>query len=75
MGFDADHRIQFDEPKTFAYRANIDDLAKYTLQLLQDDPLREKMAQQAWEHGQNTFHYKKIAEQALNSIKEKVALK
>jgi hypothetical protein len=30
MGFDADHKIKFDEPKTFAYRASIPDLVKYT---------------------------------------------
>jgi alpha-maltose-1-phosphate synthase len=75
MGFDADHRIQFDEPKTFAYRANIDDLAKYTLELLQDDKKREEMGQNAWEYAQETFHYKRIAGIALDNIQKMVEIK
>lgn len=75
MGFDTDHRIQFDEPKTFAYRANIDDLAKYTLELLQDDRKREEMGQNAWEYAQKTFNYKRISEIALDNIKKMVEIK
>ena len=75
MGFEADHKIVFDEPKIFAYRASIPDLAKYTKQLLTDDKLREEMGQKAYEHATKNFNYKDIAQRALTTIQEKLNLK
>lgn len=72
MGFDADHKIVFDEPKTFAYRASVSDLAKYTLQLLTDDNLREKMGNAAHEHAMKNFHYDVVAKKAFDAIKENI---
>jgi glycosyltransferase involved in cell wall biosynthesis len=74
MGFEADHKIVFDEPKVFAYRANISDLAKYTLRLLTDDKLREEMGRKAHEHALKNFHYKIVAEKAYKMLKENLNL-
>jgi glycosyltransferase involved in cell wall biosynthesis len=74
MGFDADHKIKFDKPKVFAYRADTDELAKYTLELLTDDAKREQMGKAAYEHAIKEFHYKKVAEDCLNMLKEKLNL-
>lgn len=71
MGFEANHKIVFDKPKVFAYRASIPDLVKYTKMLLTDDNLREEMGQNAQKHALDNFHYKKVAEQALQMLKEK----
>lgn len=70
MGFDADHRIHFEEPKVFAYRASIPDLAKHTLELLTNDKLREEMGRNAAEHALSNYHYVKVAEKAYDSIKK-----
>jgi glycosyltransferase involved in cell wall biosynthesis len=70
MGFDADHKIQFDEPKTFAYRADISDLAKYTLRLLTDDSLREQMGKNAHEHAMANFQYQDVARKAYQHIQD-----
>ncbi len=72
MGFEADHKIIFDEPKVFAYRASIPDLAKYTKQLLTDDKLREEMGKNAYEHAMTNFQYQDIAKKALKMIQEKL---
>ena len=72
MGFDADHKIVFDKPKVFAYRASIADLVKYTHQLLTDDKLRLEMGQAALAHAQKNFHYQQIARTARQMIKEKL---
>ncbi|RMD59894.1 glycosyltransferase [Candidatus Parcubacteria bacterium] len=72
MGFDAQHKIKFNQPKVFAYRANIDDLAEYTLRLLTDDKLRQEMGRNAYEHAQKNFHYRLIAERALRAIKDRL---
>jgi len=75
MGFDADHKIKFDKPKVFAYRASIPDLVTYTKRLLEDDQLREKMGRNAYEHAMANFQYKNIAKQALKNLEEKLGLK
>ncbi|MFH0951167.1 MAG: glycosyltransferase family 4 protein [bacterium] len=71
MGFDADHKIVFDRPKVFAYRASISDLAKYTKLLLTDDNLRETMGQQAYAHVKTNFHYHAITRYCVKMLKEK----
>ncbi len=75
MGFEADHKIKFDEPKVFAYRADTTELAKYTLRLLKDDKLREEMGRNAREHAMVNFQYKDVARKALKLIEENIDLK
>jgi len=75
MGFDATHKIKFDQPKVFAYRASIPNLIKYTKQLLTDDKLREEMGQKAYEHALKNFQYLNIAKKALATIQKKLGLK
>ncbi len=72
MGFEEEKQIEFPIPKTFAYRANIDQLAKYTLKLMQDDLLRENMGKAAAKHALENFHYKVTAKKMIDLINEKV---
>ncbi len=74
MGFAATHKIKFDQPKIFAYRASIPDLAKYTKQLLTDDKLREEMGKKALEHALANYQYVDIAKKAVKMIGEKLNL-
>ena len=66
--------VHFDSPKTFAYRANIDDLKKYTLKLLTDDMLREKMGKAAREHAVKNLDYKFIGKKISDITKERLGL-
>ena len=72
MGFEADHKIVFDEPKVFAYRASIPDLTKYTMMLLTDDKLREKMGEEAYKHAMANFQYLDVAKKALKMIEDNI---
>src|SRR3989338_3708323 len=74
MGFEDKHQIVFPQPKTFAYRADIDQLAECTLRLLTDDNLRNKMGEAAAKHTLENFHYKVTAKKMLDLIKEKIIL-
>ncbi len=74
MGFKTKEIIKFKEPKTFAYRANIDDLKKYTLKLLTDSSLREKMGKQAREHVVQNLDYRDIAKKIVELTKEKLGI-
>ncbi len=75
MGFEADHKIKFPEPKVFAYRADIDELADYTLRLLTDDNLREEMGRKGREHAMANFQYKAVAKRALEALQERLGIK
>lgn len=74
MGFEEDHRIEFDKPKTFAYRADVDELAEYLLRLLKDQELREKMGKAAREHAVATFEYHKVATRMTEVIKGRLKI-
>jgi glycosyltransferase involved in cell wall biosynthesis len=74
MGFSSKQIIKFDKPKTFAYRADIEDLRNYTLKLLTDPELCKKMGEEARKHAVNNFDYNVIARKMLDIIKEKLNL-
>ena len=74
MGFEKQDIIKFKEPKTFAYRADVEDLKEYTLKLLTDDKLREKMGKQAREHTVKNLDYRYISKKMLDITKEKLNL-
>ncbi len=65
MGFEEDHQIKFDKSKTFAYRANVNQLAECSLNLLRNDELRKELGKNAAEHALKNFHYKAVAEKML----------
>ncbi len=73
MGFQEQHQIEFAVPKTFAYRADIEQLAECTLKLLQNDSLREEMGKFAATHALKNFHYAVTAKKMIGLI-EKHAL-
>lgn len=72
MGFETEHQIEFSAPKTFAYHANVEQLAECTLKLLTDGKLREKMGKDAAEHALRNFHYKVTAKKMIELIERKV---
>jgi len=72
MGFDKKQVIEFPVPKTFAYRADVNELADYTLKLLTDDNLRERMGKAAAEHALKNFHYKVTAKVFKDHLHEKI---
>jgi len=75
MGFETQHQILFTEPKIFAYRANVNQLADYTLKLLTDDSLREKMGKAGAENALKNFHYKVTAKRMIDLIEKHVIKK
>jgi alpha-maltose-1-phosphate synthase len=70
MGFDRKKQIEFPIPKTFAYRANINQLSEFTLKLMQDEQLRIKLGKNASEYALKNFHYKVIAERLVKMLKK-----
>jgi len=74
MGFKEVFRKKFDKPKTLAYRADVDDLAKFTLDLLLNDDLRKKIGMQAAQHALDNFQYQNLAQKCADILKEKFGI-
>ena len=74
MGFKEESRIVFDKPKTFAYRANVDDLAEYLYTLLTNEEKRKAMGEAARKHAVQNFHYLNLAREMTQTIKERLQL-
>ncbi|MFH1290400.1 MAG: glycosyltransferase family 4 protein [Nanoarchaeota archaeon] len=72
QGFEKKHKVFFPEPKTFAYRANVDQLAGSLLKLMSNPDLRKKMGKAAAEHAYDTFNYKITAKHIADLVKKYV---
>jgi len=74
MGFKKKEFIKFKEPRTFAYRADINDLKKYLLKLLTEPKLCEKMGKAGREHVVKNLDYRDISRKIVEITKEKLGL-
>ncbi len=74
MGFDKQQIIQFKEPKTFAYRADINDLRDFTLKLLADKELRDSMGRKGREHVAKNLDYRITSKKMVDITKERLGL-
>jgi len=74
MGFKENFKMKFDKPKALAYRADADDLAKFTLDLLTNDDLRKKIGAQAARHALDNFQYQNLAKRCVEILKKKLNL-
>lgn len=76
FGFESEKRIYFDKPKTFAYKVNVEDLAKYLLTLFTDNKKRLEMGQAARNHAVKNFHYRDVvAANITRLIKERLNIR
>lgn len=74
MGFVTKQIIKFDKPKTFAYRADINDLRDFTLKLLTDEKLCEEMGKAGRQHVVENLDYRVTSKKMLEKIKEVLKL-
>lgn len=74
MGFATQLKMQFDKPKTLAYRADTAELAQFTLQLLVDDDMRETMGAQAAAHALAHFQYQHLARRCADILQRTLSL-
>ncbi len=74
MGYSTKQIVKFDIPKTFGYRADINDLKKYTQMLLESPELCKTMGQAGRKHVQENLDYHVTSKKMLDIIKEKLNL-
>ncbi|HEY4324438.1 MAG TPA: glycosyltransferase family 4 protein [Mucilaginibacter sp.] len=73
-GFDENHRIDFDIPRTVDYRANVDDIAGYLLELMNHPLLRVQMGKAARKRAIENFDYKVVAKQFVDIVNRKLGI-
>ncbi|MCG6190929.1 glycosyltransferase family 4 protein [Maribellus maritimus] len=73
-GFEDQHKVIFKVPRTVDYRANVQDIAKYLLQLMKDAELREKMGKAGRERVVENFDYRVVAKRFVQIINDKLGI-
>ena len=73
-GYEENRRVSFEHPRTVDYRASVNDIAKYLLQLMNDPALRDKMGHAARERVVEKFDYRVVAKQFVKIINDKLGI-
>lgn len=74
MGYSTRQIVKFDSPKTFAYRANVNDLKNYTLNLLTNPDLCRQLGENGRKHTVENLDYRVISRKMLEIIRDKLDL-
>ncbi len=73
-GYEENHRIDFDIPRTVDYRASVDDIAGYLLNLMNHPLQRMAMGKAGRIRAVDKFHYKVVAEKFIKIIGERLGI-
>jgi alpha-maltose-1-phosphate synthase len=73
-GFGDNHKILFTEPRTVDYRANVQDIAKDLLILMNDASLRGKMGKAGRKRVVANFDYRIVAKKFVEIMSDKLGL-
>jgi glycosyltransferase involved in cell wall biosynthesis len=73
-GFEEKHKVVFKEPRTVDYRADVHDIGKYLMVLMNDKSLREKMGKVARERVVKNFDYRVVARKFVQIISDKLGI-
>jgi starch synthase len=73
-GFEDKHKMIFNVPRTVDYRANVQDIAKYLLILMNDAGLREKMGKAGRERVVANFDYRVVAKRFVQIMNDKLGI-
>ncbi len=73
-GFEDQHKIVFTQPRTVDYRASVDDIAKYLLDLMTDPALREKLGKAGRQRVVENFDYRVVAKRFVQIMNDKLGI-
>ena len=73
-GFEDNHTIKFKTPRTVDYRANVQDISKDLLILMNDESLRNKMGQAGRARVVANFDYRIVAKKFVEIMRDKLGL-
>jgi alpha-maltose-1-phosphate synthase len=67
-------KVIFKSPRTVDYRASVQDIAKYLLELMRDNALRDKMGKAGRKRVVELFDYRVVARRFVQIISEKMGI-
>ncbi|MFZ4457003.1 MAG: glycosyltransferase family 4 protein [Bacteroidales bacterium] len=73
-GFEEQHKVLFDVPRTVDYRANVHDIANHLMLLMSDPSLRNKMGLAGRERVVENFDYRVVAKRFVEIINRKLGI-
>ncbi|CAN5269538.1 hypothetical protein BH23BAC2_BH23BAC2_09160 [soil metagenome] len=73
-GFEEQHKVVFEEPRTVDYRANVQDIADHLLTLMSNASLREKMGKEARTRVVKHFDYRVVAKRFVKLMQDKLGI-
>ncbi len=73
-GYEDKHTVVFNEPRTVDYRANVQDIAKYLLTLMNDATMREKLGKAGRQHVVEHFDYRVVAKRFVQIMAERLGI-
>lgn len=73
-GFEDNHKVIFEVPRTVDYRANVQDIADHLLTLMPDAVLREQMGKAARTRVVKHFDYRIVAQRFVSLIQNKLGI-
>lgn len=74
-GFEEKHKVIFNIPRTVDYRANVQDIAKYLMELMTDANLRETMGKAGRERVVENFDYRVVAKRFVQIMQDRLGIK
>jgi len=73
-GYEDNHRVDFEIPRTVDYRANADDIAKHLLELMNHPLLRIQLGKAARPHVTENFDYRVVAKKFVEIVSRKLGI-
>jgi starch synthase len=73
-GFDEDHTLHFDIPRTVDYRANVDDIAAHLLELMNHPLLRIQLGKEGRKRVTEKFDYRVVAKKFVEIVNRKLGI-
>jgi alpha-maltose-1-phosphate synthase len=74
-GFKERRRIHFDPPRIADYRADVEDLCRYLVELLRDPELRRRMGEAGRKRAALNYDYRIIAQRFVQIVGERLGIK
>jgi len=74
-GFEEHHKVVFNAPRTVDYRADVQDIAKYMMMLMNDAALRDKMGKAGRERVVANFDYRVVARKFVEIMQDRLGIK
>lgn len=73
-GYEEGHKFVFKRPRTVDYRASVNDIANYLMDLMQDADLREKMGKEGRKRVVENFDYRVIAKKFVGIVSKRLGI-